>query len=272
LTAAKLAYGVEPSSRRYRLRLARYRFQSEVLAEKFPDGAPLVLDAGCGTGRLPRYWRHASGGSNGPRILGAEISTRRLERARESGYGLLAQCDLSRPWPFRSESFDAVVCEQVLEHFDDVEVHIVLSERVRVLKPEGLALIGTPTFTRLEVWTAPLWTRLNGIVRSLRGNGSSSHHQHLSRPGLAALVRAHGLVPLQARGHRVFSLPRAWLEDFEWYYRFQQWLTRRAPWLSREVTLVAVRTSSSAEAAIHRPIKRSSPSEAESPCGAPLSM
>lgn len=51
-----LAFEVEPSNRKYRLRLARYRYQSEALAELLPEGTSQVLDARCGRGRLPRYW------------------------------------------------------------------------------------------------------------------------------------------------------------------------------------------------------------------------
>jgi len=56
-TPAVLAYDVEPSNRKYRLRLARHRYQSAALAMALPAGESKVLNAGCGRERLPRYWK-----------------------------------------------------------------------------------------------------------------------------------------------------------------------------------------------------------------------
>jgi SAM-dependent methyltransferase len=49
---------------------------------------------------------------------------------------------LAAPLPFRSDSFDTVLCTQVLEHVHDAEA--VVSEIARILKPGGRVIITTP--------------------------------------------------------------------------------------------------------------------------------
>lgn len=49
------------------------------------------------------------------------------------------------PWPFESNEFDEVLCQDVLEHVNDVLK--VLKEIHRVLKPKGIVRIRVPHFT-----------------------------------------------------------------------------------------------------------------------------
>ncbi|GMR19425.1 MAG: hypothetical protein BMS9Abin36_0020 [Gammaproteobacteria bacterium] len=108
-TPTVMVYDVEPSNRKYRLRLACYRYQSTALAMVLPTGESKVLDAGCG--RLPK----------GPRDKLAEfydfdLLPEKLKQAENSGYTSLVQQDITKTWDFADASFDTVVCEQVLEH------------------------------------------------------------------------------------------------------------------------------------------------------------
>jgi SAM-dependent methyltransferase len=50
--------------------------------------------------------------------------------------------DLSEPLPFEDDSFDTVLCTQVLEHVGNAE--LAMGEIARVLKPGGHALITVP--------------------------------------------------------------------------------------------------------------------------------
>ncbi|NUN48877.1 MAG: methyltransferase domain-containing protein [Candidatus Brocadiae bacterium] len=236
----KLAFEVEPANRLFRLRLARYRYQAGALARLLPAGPVEILDAGCGKGRFPGYWKRWGNPGVHPRITGMDISWKRLiGRAKMRGYGVLLAGDLTRPWPYRDGTFDAVLCEQVLEHLTDAQVRYALSEAKRVLKPGGVALLGTPVFTEPELWLAPIWTRLNNVLRWMKGVTEPPHLQHLSVGRLKRLIRGCGLEPEAVQGYRVMSLWYGWGEDWEWYYRFQQWLGRVVPSLCSEVTVTA---------------------------------
>ena len=238
---AVLAYEVEPSNRRFRLRLARYRFQSEALSRALPPGPSRVLDAGCGRGRLPRYWRRWGAPDKQPEFTGFDLLPEKLQQAGDSGYARLLQQDIARPWPFPDGDFDAVVCEQVLEHLDDTALAFALGELRRVLRPGGVALIGTPVFKKLEAWLVPLWQPLNLWLHRLRGKKDPDHEQHLTLEQLRARVGEAGLQVEQARGFRIMTLPANWLEDYEWYYRLQQGLGARFPGACIEATLVVRR-------------------------------
>jgi len=152
-----LAFEVEPSNRNYRLRLARYRYQSEALSRLLPDGPGKILDAGCGRGRLPRYWAKWGAQTRQPAFMGFDLLQGKLTLAKDSGYETLVQQDITRPWKFDDTCFDAVICEQVLEHLDDQDLGFALGEMHRVLRPGGAVLIGTPVFKQIEALFVPIF-------------------------------------------------------------------------------------------------------------------
>jgi len=51
-------------------------------------------------------------------------------------------CDLNRPLPFKSASFDTILLSDVVEHLFDYPT--AWSEMARVLRPSGRAIVGVP--------------------------------------------------------------------------------------------------------------------------------
>lgn len=134
-----------------------------------------VLEVGCGEGRLAQHlWRQ------GPRperftICDLEIDQvvadldPAIEVQQASIYGL----------PFADDSFDVVVCCEVLEHLEDPSAG--LAELARVARRR--VLISTP-------WD-PVWRTLNmlrGRYLTRLGN-TPGHVQHFTRRGLERLAR-----------------------------------------------------------------------------------
>ena len=84
-----------------------------------------VLDIGCGGGFL------AQGLSErGYEIVGMDPSSAALHAARTTGIGLLA-AGWGEHLPFKAETFDAVICSEVLEHVRSPAE--VLGEAARIL-------------------------------------------------------------------------------------------------------------------------------------------
>ena len=81
------------------------------------------------------------------------------------------QVDLAGPLPFPQESFDTILCTQVLEHVENAE-H-AMGEIARVLRPGGHALVTVPFLYPTHEAPYDYWRY--------------THH------GLAGLVRRHGL-------------------------------------------------------------------------------
>jgi SAM-dependent methyltransferase len=238
--APELAFGVEPSTRRYRLRLARYVGVAELLAEqaRAADRRLRVLDAGCGKGRVPRYYRTLA---LGPPIdlVGLDPSPGRLAEAREHDYGPFVRGRL-QSLPFATATFDGLVCEQVLEHLDADALAAALCELHRVVRPGGFAVVGSPIFTAPELWLKPLWIRVQRWQHRRPGD-HGGHLQHFSLKSLGRLLSAHGFAVERAQGYRLFSLFAHGFENSKAYYEFHRRIGLRYPSLCGEVDLLCRR-------------------------------
>ena len=102
-------------------------------------GAQRVLDVGCGTG-----YGSAIVASHVREVVGIDVSEEAVAWARTKHqldnlkFMTMPATELSVPDAF----FDAACSIQVIEHIEDVELH--LSEVVRVLKPDGRFMVATP--------------------------------------------------------------------------------------------------------------------------------
>ena len=99
----------------------------------------LVLDAGCGTGYGSRLL--AAGGAR--EVIGVDIARAVLETvAPGMPESVRLQTGDLRKLEFEDDTFELVVCFEVIEHFEDP--FTVLDELVRVLAPGGLLLVSSP--------------------------------------------------------------------------------------------------------------------------------
>ena len=140
----------------------------------FVDPRTRILDVGCGSSRIVQDL---------PRAVGLDVQIKKLRRISPRTRKVV-QATLTR-LPFGSESFDTLICSQVIEHVpaplvDWTEMH-------RVLVPGGTLVVGTPDYATIA-W--PLLERLYGIVHP-RGYV----HEHINRytaASLRAALEAHG--------------------------------------------------------------------------------
>jgi SAM-dependent methyltransferase len=92
-----------------------------------------MLDVGCGIGTYVRHLREFS-----PEVYGIDVSARRLRGSEVPG--LLAA--VGENLPFKSESFDLVLLNEVIEHVRDDRRTI--EECVRVLRGGGFLVVFAP--------------------------------------------------------------------------------------------------------------------------------
>lgn len=107
-----------------------------------------VLDAGCGKGR------HLCEAFRVPGVEVAGIDLQWVDLCTAKGYLSVMARENGGKWivtradianlPFRSASFDVVVCSEVLEHIADGGTAV--AELVRVLKPGGDLVVTVPRF------------------------------------------------------------------------------------------------------------------------------
>ena len=110
-----------------------------------------VLDMGCGEGRHTA----AVCGRQGVWCVGSDKSFEDLDKTREklavhrrmgdfAAAGASVSASDIRQLPFRTESFDSVICSEVLEHIDRDEQAI--QELLRVLKPGKTLAVSVPKY------------------------------------------------------------------------------------------------------------------------------
>jgi SAM-dependent methyltransferase len=162
--------------------LQRYwqRARFRIIHEFVPDQGR-ILDIGCGSSRIVQTM---------PRAVGMDLVMRKLRWLREPGR-LLLQGDMNHI-PFRSDSFDVVVCSEVIEHIPRDMVRI--DELARVLRPGGTLILGTPDYSR-RVWRALEWV----YGRVFPGGYAKEHITRYTHTSLRHELEALGLEILDCR-------------------------------------------------------------------------
>lgn len=239
---AAMAFGVDPQRQeRYSLRQARYYALAEDVGRWIDEASRAgqtlkLLDVGVHNGVSLRYIEQHD-----------ELGTLEYH-----GVDLKLRDDVYRPEVWRSltaddlmlglpkipdETFDIVICEQVLEHLPEVET--ALAALARVTKPGGRLILGVPIFTPpcapIRKYVVPLWDKLVGRKQP-RG-----HLQAFTRNSFVQAVEEHAEVVVEStRGFRV--LTGGWLrplENHRWWWQLQTTFGRLFPGLCVEVQVVA---------------------------------
>lgn len=114
------------------------------LAKKYTPVNGLILDVGCGLGRLlsklKEYDRY-----------GMDISKAYLSHAMKVG-GEFCMARVE-DMPYKNNFFDTVVCTDVLEHV--LDLNLAISQIFRVIKPGGHLIIRVPYRENLESYLHP---------------------------------------------------------------------------------------------------------------------
>jgi len=150
--------------------------------------------------------------NSGANYVGVDISDASIKAAKNSGINVI-QLDVSREeLPFEHDSFDLVLCSEVIEHLYDPD--FAVEQLKRVLRPQGKIIITTPNlaawYNRLlllagiqPVHSEVSTSRVLGRRLSMLGQGGSpvGHIRLFTLPGLSDFVNLHGLTLLRIQGY-----------------------------------------------------------------------
>jgi ubiquinone/menaquinone biosynthesis C-methylase UbiE len=156
-----------------------------------------VLEVGCGAGHVLQRFA-------GARRTGVDLSTTMLARARKR---LGQDAELIRAsaeqLPFDPQSFDVVICTEVLEHTQHPDV--VIRELARVATPDARIVVSIPNEANIDrakrfIRSVPV---LRTVLRSLAAEGNEWHLHHLDVAFLKRIVQG------AARIDRMQGIPNA---------------------------------------------------------------
>jgi SAM-dependent methyltransferase len=121
--------------------MAQTRSPRDVLDEILPDGAPVVVDVGCGDGALVRHLAR-----RGARAIGVEVGAEPLARARAHAPvgGERYEHAGAEALPLGDGAADVVVFANSLHHVPGDLLDTALAEAARVLRPGGLLYVQEP--------------------------------------------------------------------------------------------------------------------------------
>ena len=204
----------------------------------------LVLDMGCGAGR------HAfETVRRGCRIVALDQSLEELVDVRNTFAAMIEAGELhdhvqgqpvsadALELPFADETFDRIICSEVLEHIPDDQTAI--RELARVLRPGGSIAVTVPAWVAEKI----CW-KLNDEYYAPKAVGG--HVRIYRRSQLRSKIREVGLLPCGwDRAHALHS-PYWWLKCavgpsndkhrlVRAYHRMLVWDIVQNPWLTRTV-------------------------------------
>ncbi|MCB1643926.1 MAG: class I SAM-dependent methyltransferase [Pseudomonadales bacterium] len=200
-----------------------------------------ILDLGCGEGRhaISAYML------NKVESVGVDLSLRDLNTTRErfaefqdkddGSRSLLISVANGEALPFADNTFDKVICSEVLEHIP--EYHNVLREISRVLKTGGIFAASVPRF--FPEWVC--W-QLSDAYHEVEGG----HVRIFNASHLRQDIERQGFIFIRRHWAHSLHVPYWWLKCFFWreagepeakpvavYHRFLVWDLMKAPLLTR---------------------------------------
>ena len=141
----------------------------------------LVLDIGCGSSVILKSLGNA---------VGVDILLHKLRYVRDYGKSLVNASVFELP--FADESFDCVICSQVIEHLSPGSRPI--EEMLRVLRENGRLVLGTPDYGRLS------WRIIEKLYKLLIPTGYADEHiTHYTQRDLVSLLERYDFRLQQVR-------------------------------------------------------------------------
>lgn len=206
-----------------------------------------ILDVGCGAGNLASFCTFPTN----CRLFGVELWPSQLRQAAEKeSYEGLFQVNLVDGLPFVSESFDMIVCNEVLMYLPRVTE--MLTELHRVLAPGGTLFVYNPInwfpglHSLMKRLTRKIYQERKTIALDVQSNWKDSERAcritYYSFQSLIEQIRAvdfhvSGVTGFRLFRNRIRLMTR--LEKYAWYRRLVLSLTQSYPHLASDLFVVA---------------------------------
>jgi len=249
-----LAFGKIKDTVRYRLKFAHFPYLERALeSERVRCGQGMtILDVGCGPGNIASFCSMPGD----VKWFGLDLWEHQLAQASAKHvYAGLFQVNLVDGLPFRENSFDAVVCNEVLMYLPNATE--LLQQFHRVLKTNGALFVYNPI-----TWLPDIFSGARRRLRSIHQERRSisldcqtdwknatraCRITYYSLRSLVEQVRSARFEITDVAGFRIFrnrirAMTR--LEDYRWYYRLTKSIVSRFPRLAADIMVVGRKAGS----------------------------
>ncbi|MBW2971359.1 class I SAM-dependent methyltransferase [Candidatus Woesearchaeota archaeon] len=143
-----------------------------------------VLDIGCADGSFALHLQEM-----GFNVFGIDISSEAIRKAKQKGVDAMVH-DVSERFPFKSDSFDIVVCMEVIEHIYDTD--FLINELNRIMKQRGLLILTTPNLASLSNRIRLLFGKHPHLSEYRLGNENSGHIRNYTKRALVMQLKEYG--------------------------------------------------------------------------------
>ncbi|WP_079253863.1 class I SAM-dependent methyltransferase [Endozoicomonas arenosclerae] len=199
-----------------------------------------VLDVGCGEGRHSiAAWLEAKVDVTGLDLCENDLQTARNKQQEAVQYLEGSEEDRSIKFiqgnalelPFEDNTFDKIICSEVLEHIPDYQG--VLAEIKRVLKPDGLLAVSVP-----RAWPEEICWKLSKAYHQVEGG----HIRIFNSTHLRHDIESLGWQRYSRHWAHALHSPYWWLKCWKWeqpsklvdqYHKLLVWDLMEKPWVTR---------------------------------------
>ncbi len=159
-------------------------------------GLKNLLDVGCGTGRIVKYFC-----DKGYKAIGCDNYNEALKAARKINKKNSIVKASAIKLPFKNTSFDMIISISVIEHLTSKDAEKFIKEANRVLKSGGFIFLVTPNFaTPIRLLQGKKWF----------GYSDPTHINFYTPKSLSALLKKIGFI------HTKTNFKTIYVQTFDW--------------------------------------------------------
>lgn len=169
-----------------------------------------VLDAACGSGSFLPLMTELVGPTG--QVSAIDLAPENVQvveaRAAQSGWpaSVTARIGSILELPYADDSFDAVWCANTSQYLSDQEVHVMIKEFHRVVRPGGLIAVKEYDMTALQIQPLPPALIMH-LQDALDLAGDRQSHGTLRAVQLGQWLRAAGLVEIRQKPTVMLRVP-----------------------------------------------------------------